>query len=232
MRDPSVIQGNDGLFHMVWTVSWGEKGIGYSSSKDLINWAEQQYLPVMEDERPTRNCWAPELFYDEATNRYLIFWASTIPGEFAKGQEQKYNHRLYYVTTRDFKTFSESKLFYDHGFSVIDAAVIREGKKYVMFLKDETDKPNTPEKNIRIATSDKPQARTARQGNPSPATSGQKARHQLRSTASGSFTSTNIPNTNTVWLHHTTLKTGRMNPINLLCPLASGTVLPLKCLKK
>ena len=155
MRDPSVIHGKDGLFHMVWTVSWGEKGIGYSSSKDLINWAEQQYLPVMEDERPTRNCWAPELFYDEATNQYLIFWASTIPGEFSKGEEQKYNHRLYYVTTKDFKTFSESRLFYDHGFSVIDAAIISAGKKYVMFLKDETDEPHTPEKNIRIATSNK-----------------------------------------------------------------------------
>ena len=28
MRDPCIIRGADGLFHMVWTVSWGEKGIG------------------------------------------------------------------------------------------------------------------------------------------------------------------------------------------------------------
>ena len=32
MRDPCVIQSPDGLFHMVWTISWGEKGIGYASS--------------------------------------------------------------------------------------------------------------------------------------------------------------------------------------------------------
>lgn len=166
MRDPSIIRGNDGLFHMVWTVSWGEKGIGYSSSEDLITWSEQAYLPVMEDERDTKNSWAPELFYDEATRTYLIFWASTIPGEFPKGDDQKYNHRIYYVTTKDFKTFSPTKLLYDHGFSVIDAAIIRAATKYVMFLKDETDKPYTPEKNIRIATSDKPEGPYGLPGEP------------------------------------------------------------------
>ena len=28
MRDPCIIEGPDGLFHMVWTVSWAERGIG------------------------------------------------------------------------------------------------------------------------------------------------------------------------------------------------------------
>src|SRR5690554_3672139 len=48
MRDPCIIQGPDGLFHMVWTVSWNEKGIGYANSADLIHWSEQKFLPVME----------------------------------------------------------------------------------------------------------------------------------------------------------------------------------------
>ncbi|MEA3462682.1 MAG: glycosyl hydrolase, partial [Bacteroidota bacterium] len=51
MRDPCIIQTPDGIFHMVWTVSWGEKGIGYARSADLMNWSEQQYLPVMEHEK-------------------------------------------------------------------------------------------------------------------------------------------------------------------------------------
>jgi sucrose-6-phosphate hydrolase SacC (GH32 family) len=165
MRDPSIIQGRDGLFHMVWTVSWGEQAIGYSSSKDLINWSEQLYLPVMEGEG-ARNCWAPELFHDDATERYFIFWAATIPGMFSKGEEQKYNHRLYYLTTRDFNTFSKYRVLYDHGFSVIDAAIARKGNRYVMFLKDETDTPNTPEKNIRIATSDKAEGPYSAPGEP------------------------------------------------------------------
>ena len=152
MRDPSIVIGRDGTFHMVWTVSWGERGIGHSSSKDLINWSQQRYIPVMEHEKSARNCWAPELFFDQATEKYLIVWASTIPGRFRVGDEQKYNHRLYYTTTTDFKAFSPTRLLYDHGFSVIDAAIVREADEYVMFLIDETDQPHTPEKNIRIAT--------------------------------------------------------------------------------
>jgi hypothetical protein len=38
MRDPCMIRGRDGKFHMVWTVSWADKGIGYASSPDLIQW--------------------------------------------------------------------------------------------------------------------------------------------------------------------------------------------------
>lgn len=45
--DPCIIRGEDGLFHMVWTVSWNQRGIGYAHSKDLIHWSEQQYIPVM-----------------------------------------------------------------------------------------------------------------------------------------------------------------------------------------
>ena len=37
MRDPSIAQGSDGTFHLVWTSSWrGDLGFGYASSKDLI----------------------------------------------------------------------------------------------------------------------------------------------------------------------------------------------------
>jgi hypothetical protein len=55
---------------------------------------------------------------------------------------------MYYVTTKDFKTFSETKLFFNPDFSVIDATILKRGKNYVMFLKNEN--PNPPEKNIRI----------------------------------------------------------------------------------
>ena len=40
MRDPSMLQGPDGTFHLVWTTEWkGGNGFGYASSKDLINWS-------------------------------------------------------------------------------------------------------------------------------------------------------------------------------------------------
>ena len=154
MRDPCIIRGADNLFHMVWTVSWNDRGIGYASSKDLVNWSEQQYLPVMEKEDSARNAWAPEITYDAANKEYMIYWATTIRGKYPSdpGVEAGYNHRIYYTTTKDFKIFSPTKLLYDKGFNVIDATIVRDGKSYIMFLKDETPKP-MPQKNIRIATS-------------------------------------------------------------------------------
>lgn len=155
MRDPCIIKGNDNKFHMVWTVSWNERGIGYANSTDLINWSEQKYIPVMHHEADARNCWAPELFYDSKSKQYLICWATTIPGRFPDTDslgDDGYNHRMYYTTTKDFVDFSETKLFYDKGFNVIDATLIKKNEKYIMFLKDETLKPK-PEKNIKIAES-------------------------------------------------------------------------------
>lgn len=154
MRDPCIIRGADDLFHMVWTVSWADRGIGYASSPDLVNWSEQQYIPVMANEDSAKNCWAPEITYDTKKKQYIIYWATTIPGRFTAGDtagDGKYNHRMYYITTKDFKTYSKTKLLYNRNFNVIDASITQNGKQFVMFLKDETKKP--PQKNIRIATS-------------------------------------------------------------------------------
>ncbi len=155
MRDPCIIRGGNGKFHMVWTSSWKEKGIGYASSEDLIHWSPQKYLLVMDHEAEAKNCWAPEVFYDRSSAQYMIYWATTIAGRFpATDSLGDHNHRMYYVTTKDFKTFSKTKILYDHGFNVIDASIYKIKNKYMMFLKDETLKPKA-EKNIRIALSDK-----------------------------------------------------------------------------
>jgi hypothetical protein len=155
MRDPCIIRGDDGLFHMVWTVSWKDKGIGYASSKDLINWSPQQFIPVMAKEEGARNTWAPEITYDNGTKTYLIYWSSTVTNRFtetASAAEEGYNHRIYYVTTRDFKKFSATKLLYDPGFNIIDATIVKSNNKFIMFLKDETRNP--VQKNIKIAYSE------------------------------------------------------------------------------
>jgi len=155
MRDPSMLQGPDKTFHLVWTSSWrGDKGFGYASSKDLVHWSEERFIPVMEHEPTTVNVWAPELFFDDVQKQYIIIWASCIPGRFEKGMEEdSNNHRMYYTTTKDFQLFSDTKLFLDPGFSVIDAVIVkRAAKDYVLVLKDNT----RPERNIKIAFADDP----------------------------------------------------------------------------
>jgi hypothetical protein len=157
MRDPCLIQGPDGTFHMVWTTSWGGSTIGYASSKNLLQWSAQQAIPVMKDEPAALNCWAPEIFYDASRKEFLIFWATTITNKFletAGMAENKYNHRMYSTTTRDFATFTPTRLFFDPGHNVIDATLIESGGRFHLIYKDETVKP--PKKHLRMVVGDRP----------------------------------------------------------------------------
>jgi predicted GH43/DUF377 family glycosyl hydrolase len=154
MRDPSIAVGPDGMFHLVWTTGWQhDRGFGYASSKDLVKWSQQRFIPVMEHEPTTVNVWAPELFYDEPNERFIIIWASTIPGRFPDHLEpHDNNQRMYYTTTRDFQTFTPTKLFFDPDFSVIDCTIVPADDKYVLVLKDNT----RPQRNLRVAFADSP----------------------------------------------------------------------------
>lgn len=138
MRDPSIWRDASGLFHMVWTTSWQGRTIGYASTRDFVTWTPQQEIrPFPETVRPL-NCWAPEIFYDEPTREYWIVFAATLE----KPADQKYNHRLYSIRTKDFRRFSSAELFYDPGFQAIDAALFRHAGKVWMVVKNETPNPS------------------------------------------------------------------------------------------
>ena len=158
MRDPSILRGPDGVFHLVWTVAWTDHGIGVAHSRDLIRWSEQSRVPVMEHEPLALNSWAPDLFYDDATRQYVIVWATSIPGRFPatdslaqRTSRGRADHRLYYVTTRDFTKYSPARLLYDGGFCAIDGTITKRGDTYYLVMKDETFFP--PARSLRVASS-------------------------------------------------------------------------------
>lgn len=158
MRDPSILRGPDGVFHLVWTIAWTDRGIGVAHSRDLIHWSEQTRIPVMEHEPTALNAWAPDLFYDEATKQFVIVWATSIPGRFPETDSLaqvtsrgRADHRLYYVTTRDFTTYSRAALLYDGGFCAIDGTIAKRGDTYYLIMKDETFFPER--RNLRVASS-------------------------------------------------------------------------------
>jgi hypothetical protein len=155
MRDPCLLRGPDGTFRMVWTTSWTGKTVGYASSRDLLEWTEQKAIPVMGDEPAAMNTWAPEITWDDAGKEFLIFWASTVTNRFkdtAAETGEKYDHRIYATTTRDFQSFSPTRLFFDPGFSVIDATLLAAKGRYYLVFKDERARP--VKKNLRMAVSD------------------------------------------------------------------------------
>jgi hypothetical protein len=165
MRDPFLQRAPDGSFRMVWTWAWYRPlVIGYAESKDLVTWTPHRQLAVMDNEPTAANVWAPAMYFDPAKKQWLLFWASTIPGRFlgddsgdvAKlpgGASVGLNHRIFSTTTTDFKTFTPAKLFFDPGYSVIDATVLPPavpGKPFVLIFKDE--RKNPLEKHLLTAT--------------------------------------------------------------------------------
>jgi hypothetical protein len=159
MRDPCICQGPDGVFHVAWTTGWNDTGIGLAHSTDLLAWSEATYLPVMDDAPGCINAWAPEIFYDAPSGRFLIHWASSVIGRFPETEpsgdeyhDARYNHRTYYVATTDFQTFTETALLYDGGFNAIDTTLVKANDRHYLIIKDETRYPE-PRKDLRIASS-------------------------------------------------------------------------------
>jgi len=155
MRDPCVVRAGDGRYHLVWTTGWNENNIGHASTRDFLTWSEQKEIPVMAHEPRVRNSWAPEVTFDPRRSEFIIYWASTIPGKFtetAGSSETEYNHRMYCTTTTDFATFAPTRLFFDPGFSVIDATLLSAHGRQYLVLKDETRNP--PKKYLQIAEGD------------------------------------------------------------------------------
>ena len=71
--------------------------------------------------------WAPEIIYDYENDQYIILYSDT---------ETK-NSPIYAVTTKDFERFSYPFIFFDAGFTIIDANVTMLDGKYYLFYKGE-----------------------------------------------------------------------------------------------
>ena len=134
LRDPFVMRAQDGRFHLFATNGWKADSIVHASSADLLTWSDQALVHVMAGVPGTRNCWAPECFYDEAAGAYRVIWSSSLTEPSGPAD---LNHRIWGATTRDFVTYTPAARFFDPGFSVIDATVVRHPNGYLMAFKDE-----------------------------------------------------------------------------------------------
>jgi autotransporter-associated beta strand protein len=131
MRDPNVIYGQDGKFHLLYTTSWTGTSFGYSESTNLVNWSAKTSIDVMGSVSGTEETWAPESFWDATNNRYMVYWSSATTSGGPK--------KIYYSTTTDYANFSTPAVLYDPGFTTIDATIVKDGSNYVLFCKDERD---------------------------------------------------------------------------------------------
>ena len=149
LRDPFLIRSPEGdrFFLIATDLSIGRNGdwdrsqrqgskyLEVWESTDLINWSAQRHVKVSPD--TAGNTWAPEAYWDESLQQYVVFWASKLYAEDDPNHTGNAYNRMLYATTRDFVTFSEAKIWQDRGESRIDSTVIKENGHYYRFTKDE-----------------------------------------------------------------------------------------------
>ena len=149
VRDPFIIRSPEGdKFYLIatdlkiygngdWDASQrtGSRYIEVWESTDLLNWSQQRHVRVSPD--TAGNTWAPEAYYDDTIGAYVLFWASKLYAPEGTAHTGNTYNRMLYATTRDFRTFSEPKVWVDPGYSVIDSTVVKHDGTYYRFTKDE-----------------------------------------------------------------------------------------------
>ncbi|WP_243076301.1 glycoside hydrolase family 43 protein [Microbacterium sp. SS28] len=147
VRDPHIVRSPKGdRFYLVATDlrvyssdDWerlqrhGSRSIMIWESQDLVDWGEGRLVEVAPPE--AGNTWAPESIWDPEQQAYLVHWSSTLYDN-PEHEGQSYN-RIMYATTRDFRSFSEPRVWIDRGWQTIDATVTEHDGLYYRFAKDE-----------------------------------------------------------------------------------------------
>jgi len=168
LRDPFIIRSPEGdKFYLLATDLKVYPGTDFAraqqsgstyleiwESTDLVNWSDQRHVKVSSDF--AGNTWAPEAYYDDASQSYVVYWASNIyPTTTVAGRSYTsvYN-KMMYATTRDFVTFSEAKPWIDvkrgTGLGMIDSTVIKDGNTFYRFTKDEAYMAPRQEKSTNL----------------------------------------------------------------------------------
>jgi hypothetical protein len=155
VRDPHVVRSPEGdRYYLVATDlrvhgrdDWdqmqrsGSRSIMVWESTDLVDWGEGRLVEVAPPE--AGNTWAPESVWDSEQDAYLVHWSSML-FDNPEHKGRSYN-RIMCATTRDFREFSEPRVWIDRGWSTIDATVIEHRGVYYRFLKDERSRiPGAP----------------------------------------------------------------------------------------
>ncbi|GIH08919.1 hypothetical protein Rhe02_69860 [Rhizocola hellebori] len=134
VRDPALVRSPAG--DRYWIVatdlriasgtSWsdaanrGSTSLVVWESADLVNWSAPRLINVAAGIPGAGNAWAPEAIYNAATGDYVVYWATN------SARNGVTKHRIWYVRTSDFRSFTAPQLFIERAGSqgVIDTQII------------------------------------------------------------------------------------------------------------
>ncbi len=113
--------------------SHGSKCLCMWKTDDLVDFSEQKLIYFGRDDFGCM--WAPEIFFDEENEEYLIHWGST-------AKEDNYTHMsIYCSVTKNFENFSEPKLYFTKDNEILDSHITKVGDTYHLFYKNSSNPP-------------------------------------------------------------------------------------------
>ena len=160
LRDPYVLRSHDGdEYYMIATdlkvsrQGWGQNQqygslkIEAWKSKDMVNWTRTNAddgsdAGIVVNSPNQGMTWAPEAFWDDALNAYVVFFSSRAYTDGSRstainGKKGSPYNIVRYAITRDFRTFTPAKDWQDTGYSRIDSTVFKIGSYYYRMTKNE-----------------------------------------------------------------------------------------------
>ncbi len=113
--------------------SSGSKCLRMWKTDDLVHFSEEKLIHMGRDDF---GClWAPEIFFDEINEEYLIHWGSTLA-------EDNFTHMsIFCSTTKDFVSFTEPKLYFTKTNEILDSHISKIGDTYHLFYKNSDHPP-------------------------------------------------------------------------------------------
>lgn len=130
VRDQYLSRDKTGNYLLLGTQGYMHPEI-YLANSESINEFELELKNINYSDKDlhifANYSWAPEIIYDYDNDQYLILYSDT---------ETK-NSPIYAVATKDFELFSYPFIFFDVGFTIIDANITMFDGKYYLFYKGE-----------------------------------------------------------------------------------------------
>lgn len=159
---PDICLGHDGRYYIAGNKNDGAPDINIWVSEDLIVWKHHaDYTPELQKtpgyEHALPRIGAPKLFYDQASETYVMTWHTPHEWGDEKDPERYWaSQRTLYVTSRDLLEFSEvPQRLFEWDMATIDVIIRKIDDTYYTIVKDE--RYPTPEwvtgKTIRIGSS-------------------------------------------------------------------------------
>lgn len=122
---------------------YGSRSIVIWESTDLANWSGPRLSAPLAN-ISAGNVWAPESYWDASRSEYIIIFSSRYwdPADVDRTGRSPPN-QLMYVTTKDYETFSEEKVYFSPGYPVIDCSLLHvpeQGENvWYRWVKSEVD---------------------------------------------------------------------------------------------